>query len=169
MKKNKSQSPTRTKIPLLAQICKQIPIHLVPKLARDTGVDVKARTFSPWSHVVSLLYAQVTHSLGLNDVCDGLGIHSGPLSTIRGATPPTRNNLSHANRERNADMAERLFWNMLGHLQQISPGFSGKRHGRRPSVAFRFKRPIHMVDSTTIQLVANCMDWAKHRRRKAAA
>lgn len=26
-----------------------------------------------------------------------------------------------------------------------------------------------MVDSTTIQLIANCLDWAKHRRRKAAA
>ena len=33
----------------------------------------------------------------------------------------------------------------------------------------RFKRIIHVVDSTTIQLIANCLDWAKHRRRKAAA
>tara|TARA_B110000008_G_C16894872_1_gene534324 strand:- start:227 stop:1078 length:852 start_codon:yes stop_codon:yes gene_type:complete len=33
----------------------------------------------------------------------------------------------------------------------------------------RFKRAIHAVDSMTIALVANCMDWAKHRRRKAAA
>ena len=30
------------------------------------------------------------------------------LSTIRGAVPPTRNNLSHANKVRNADMAEEL-------------------------------------------------------------
>ena len=29
--------------------------------------------------------------------------------------------------------------------------------------------PIHVVDTTVIELVANCMDWAKHRRRKAAA
>ena len=28
---------------------------------------------------------------------------------------------------------------------------------------------IHLVDSTTLQLVAQCLDWAKHRRRKAAA
>jgi hypothetical protein len=33
----------------------------------------------------------------------------------------------------------------------------------------RFKVKVHAVDSTVIQLVANCMDWAKHRRRKAAA
>jgi len=28
-------------------------------------VDEKARTFSPWSHVVALVYAQLTHSIGL--------------------------------------------------------------------------------------------------------
>jgi hypothetical protein len=28
--------------------------------------------------------------------------------------------------------------------------------------------PIHVIDSTTMELVANCLDWAKHRRRKAA-
>ena len=33
----------------------------------------------------------------------------------------------------------------------------------------RFKRTLNVVDSTTIRLVANCLDWAKHRRRKAAA
>src|SRR6202012_4014693 len=29
--------------------------------------------------------------------------------------------------------------------------------------------PIHIVDTTVMELVANSMDWAKHRRRKAAA
>ena len=37
---------------------------------------------------------------------------------------------------------------------------------KRPTTWQRFKRTIYAVDSTTIQLVANCMDWAKHRRRK---
>jgi len=63
-------------------------------------------------------------------------------------------------------MAENLFWRLLAHLQALSPGF-GKGRPRR--FAFRFKRMIHLVDSTTIQLVANSLDWAKHRRRKAAA
>ena len=59
-----------------------------------------------------------------------------------------------------------LFWDVLDHLKTICPDFGPRR---RPRFAFRFKRVIHVVDSTTIQLVANCMDWAKHRRRKAAA
>jgi hypothetical protein len=166
--KNKShkQKPTRSMFSILRQICNFIPNHLVPHLARETGVADDARTYTPWSHVLTLLFAQVTHSLGLNDVCDALALHSGPLSAIRGATAPKRNTLSNANRKRDPVMAEQLFWQTLGHLQSLCPGF-GRR--RRPRFAFRFKRVIHLVDSTTIQLVANCMDWAKHRRRKAAA
>jgi hypothetical protein len=167
MKNNtKRQKPTKSRFSLLRQICNFIPNHLVAKLARQTGVEEDARTYTPWSHVVTLLFAQLAHSLGLNDVCDALGLHSGPLSAMRGATPPKRNTLSHANRKRDPALAEQLFWQMLEHLQGLCPGFG--RRGR-PRFAFRFKRMIHLVDSTTIQLVANCMDWAKHRRRKAAA
>jgi hypothetical protein len=151
---------------LLRQLCNLIPPHLVPRLARATGVADQARTFSPWSHVVSLLYAQLTHSLGLNDVCDALRLHSGPLSALRGATPPPKNTLSHANRRRDPQLAEQLFWAVLEHLQTLQPAFGGNR---RPKFAFRFKRLIHAVDSTTIQLMARSLDWAKHRRRKAAA
>jgi len=166
MKKQTQRKPTRGKFSLLRQLCNLIPNHLVPQLARAHAVEAKSRTFRPWSHVVSLIYAQLTHALSLNDVCDALRLHSGPLSGIRGATPPSKNALSHANRERNPKMAEALFWTMLEQLPQLHPGFGARR---RPKFAFRFKRLIHVVDSTTIQLVAQCMDWAKHRRRKAAA
>ena len=76
--------PSRGQFAVLRQICNLIPSCLVPKplghelgaewLARETGVDKKARTFSPWSHLLSLLYAQLTHAIGLNDVCDSLRV-----------------------------------------------------------------------------------------------
>src|SRR6266704_3633004 len=164
--KKKTIQPTRCRFNILRQICNLIPEREVSKIARETGAEDQSRTFSPWSHTVSLLNAQLSHCLGLNDLCDSLQLHSGPLSTIRGATPPSRNGLSHANRERPAAMAEQLFWRVLEHLKAQSPGFAtGKRRG--PAV--RFKMAIHVIDSTTIELVARCMDWAKHRRRKAAA
>jgi hypothetical protein len=159
--------PTGSKFTILRQLCNYIPSHLVPKLAREPGVDEQWRTFSPWSHVVSLSYGQLAHSIGLNDVCDALQLNSGPLSAIRGATPPTRNNLSHANKVRDAAMAEQLFWQTFDYLGDLSPQFVSGKAGKK--FARRFKRTIHLVDSTTIQLIASCMDWAKHRRRKAAA
>ncbi|HEV2328649.1 MAG TPA: IS4 family transposase [Verrucomicrobiae bacterium] len=165
MKKNFIQA-NAGKLSILRQLCNLIPAHLVSKLARETGVEEQWRTFSPWSQVVALLYAQITHALGLNDVCDALRLHSGPLSALRGATPPPKNTFSHANRTRDPQLAEKLFWSVLEHLQTLAPGFAGQH---TPRFAFRFKRLIHVVDTTTIQLMARSLDWAKHRRRKAAA
>jgi len=163
----KNSKPTASKLSVLGQLCNLIPPHLVCKLARETGVASMTRSFSAWSHVVSMLFAQLTHAIGLNDVCDALRLHSGPLSALRGATAPSRNNLSHANKRRDAALAEGLFWAVLEHLQKISPGFAAG--GRGQGLARRFRRVIHVVDSSTIALIASCIDWAQHRRRKAAA
>jgi len=167
VKKTNRTVPAPSKLNLLRQICNFIPDFLVPRLARQTGAQQKVRTFSAWSHVVALLYAQLTHSIGLNDVCDALTLHSGPLSSIRGATPPSRNNLSHANQVRPSQMAEKLFWAVFEHLGQLSPRFVSGGAGKR--FARKFNRTVHLVDSTTIPLIASCLDWARHRRRKAAA
>jgi len=164
--KKKNIKPTRSEFNILRQICNHIPKQEVTQIARQSGVEDKVRTFSAWSHVVSLLYAQLAHSLGLNDLCDALQLHAGPLASVRGATAPSRNGLSHANRERPAEMAEQLFWRVLEHLRAQSPGFGS---GQRRGWTFRFKLPIHVVDTTVLELVANCLDWAQHRRRKAAA
>ena len=75
MQKN-NRKPTRSRFTLLRQLCNLIPNHLVPGLARQHDAQAKSRTFKPWGHVVSLLYAQLTHALGLNDVCDALRLNA---------------------------------------------------------------------------------------------
>ena len=164
--------PLGHKFTVLKQLLDLIPAYLVSTLAREYGVDKVSRKITPWSHVVALLYTQLSHALSLNDVCDALRYHGSALATLRGAVPPSRNGLSHANRSRNAGMAEALFWKVLDYLRSIRPGFGTAR----AYCAFprRFKRIINaksfrVADSTTIKLVADCLDWAKHRRRKAAA
>jgi len=163
--KTKSTAPIRSQFHVLRQICHLIPVPLAPKLARETGVEPLCRTFSAWSHCVAMLFAQFTHALGLNDGCDSLRLHSGPLSSLRAATPPSRNNLSHASRHRPALLAETLFWSVLGHWQSLAPGFARGRS----RLMHRFKASIHVVDSTVLALIASCVSWAGHRRRKAAA
>lgn len=151
---------------VLRQLVECIPAYLVAKLARVHGVDEQARTFTPWSHVVALLYAQLSHALSLNDVCDGLRLWATPLRALRGARPPSRNALSHANKIRDCAMAEALFWGVMKHLQAQHPRF-----GQGPSrgLAWRFRRTIHVLDATVIQLLASCLSWAEHNHRKAAA
>jgi len=159
-------NPSKRKVTVLKQISKLIPRNMIPKLASKHGVDKQSRSFTPWSHVLSLMYAQLSHAMSLNDVCDAISNHSGAFKDIREASLPSRNGLSHANRNRNPEMAEDLFWSVFRELKKNTPGFGLNSGG---GVPHRFKRTINAVDSSTISLFANCLDWAKHRRRKAAA
>jgi len=159
--------PAKHKFTIFKQIVETIPAYVVPKLARKHDVERRCRTFSAWSHVVSMLFAHFSHALSLNDIADTLRFHKGALSTLRNATPPSRNGLSHANRIRSASMARDLFYEVLHHLTNSFPKFG--RMDTTFKLPRKIKRTINLVDSTTIQLFANCMSWAKHRRRKAAA
>ena len=116
-----------------------------------------------------MVYAHLAHALSLNDICDSLSNHAGTLEQLRSCTPPSRNGLSHANKTRNADMAEELFWKVYESLSKQYPEFLSSSWNY-PGLPHRFrKRTIRAVDSTTIQLTAFSMGWAKHRRQKAAA
>jgi len=159
--------PAKHKFTIFKQIVEIIPAYLVAKLARKHDVERRCRTFSAWSHVVSMLFAHHSHALSLNDIADTLQFHRGALATLRNATPPSRNGLSHANRVRPASMAKELFHEVLYYLTNSFPRFG--RMDTSFKLPRKIKRTINLVDSTTIQLFANCMDWAKHRRRKAAA
>ena len=159
-------TPTRSNVTVLQQLLNLIPRGLIGRHARETGVEEKARTFSVRSHLGAMLFAQLAHAISLNDVCDWLRLKAAALSRF-GITPPARNTLSNANRERDADFIEKLFWSTLGHLQHACPSFAAGRRGK--GLLRRFKVKVHAVDSTVMQLAANCMDWARHRRRKAAA
>ena len=98
--------PAKHNYTVLQKICQHIPARLVAKLFREFGVGQEARSFSPWSLVVAMLLVHLAHSLSLNDVADTLRNHSGVLTTIRRATPPSRNGLSHTNRVRDPEMAQ---------------------------------------------------------------
>ena len=161
-----SNQPARHHINALGQLLKYIPRSIVNEAAVRHGLEAKARSFSVWSHLATMIFVQLAHALSLNDVCDWLRLKARAVAAM-GMTPPSRNNLSHANKGRSAAFVEEVFWKTLTHCQRCEPGFGAKRKGRR--LLHRFKVKVHAVDSTTIELVANCFDWAQHRLRKAAA
>jgi len=94
-------------------------------------------------------------------------VHASQWQELRGAVPPRRNTFSNANQHRDPAMMEALYWKMMDYLGGLCPDFVKVRN---PSVLARFrKRHIHLLDSSTIQLVLNSIDWARHRAKKAAA
>ncbi|MGN0820936.1 MAG: DUF4372 domain-containing protein [Akkermansia sp.] len=52
------------------------------------GIKIAPRSFSVWSHVVSMVYCHMSHCISLNDICDGLQNFRGNLNAIRNATAP---------------------------------------------------------------------------------
>ena len=56
--------PSKHKMTVLSQIFKLIPRNLIPKLANEFGIDRQSRVFSPTSHVLALVFGQLTHAGG---------------------------------------------------------------------------------------------------------
>lgn len=163
--KGKPSRPTRCNHTVFRQVCNLIPRRMIPQLAQEYEID--ARKFSATSHVLSLLFTHLGRTESLNETCDALRVHDAEFLRTRGATPPARNTFSNANRTRDPAMAEALYWRMLKHLQTVSPGFT--QYGKHSGFIFRLKREIFAIDSTTLQLTLASIDWARHRRKKAAA
>ena len=156
---------TKTVYPLLREIVNLIPAQIVHEAAAKANV--KSRSFTPWSHLLALIYQQLSKTESLNGVCDAARIHESQWSQLRDAQCPRRNTFSNANRRRNPLMAEKVFWDTFEHLKSVEPGFANDK----PSgYLARFKnRNILALDSSTIRLTLKSFDRARHRRQKAAA
>lgn len=157
--------PAKTAYTALRQIVQWIPEGLPDRIAREAGADI--RTFTCTSHVLALLYGQITRSGSLNEICDAARLHEPELNRIRGATAPKRNTFSNANRRRDPEIAEKLYWAVFAHLQAICPSFT--QYAKHGGFIFRLKRDVFAIDSTTLKLSLDSIDWARHRRKKAAA
>ena len=157
--------PTKTEYTVLRQLVQWIPSGMIQRLADEHRLDI--RKWSAVSHVVALMYGQLAGCDSLNGIVDAARVHEGEWRNIRGAEPPKRNTFSNANRHRDADMAERLYWEVFDHLAAVCPGFGEYR--KHKGFLARLKRGIFAIDSSTIRLSLNCIDWARHRRKKAAA
>ncbi|MGH8018080.1 MAG: DUF4372 domain-containing protein [Opitutaceae bacterium] len=98
MKRKPNTQPNRRDAAVLRQICQLIPTHLVAKLARESGADEKSRTFTPWSHVVAMIYAQISHALSLALV-DAARAHDNKCARDRGRDRDRRRESGRARRK----------------------------------------------------------------------
>lgn len=151
----------------LWQIVHQIPRWGIEKLANKYDID--ARKFSQTSHVVMLLLGHLTHARCLTEICDNASVHKSKLHLVRQATPAPRNTFSHANRTRDAALAEELYWNTLDDMRRRSPGFAPVKPKAGGFLARLHNRAITAADSTVISLALNCVAAFPYKAKKAAA
>ena len=165
MNEKKARKTRKRMISCFAQIVRQeILGYEIAKLSAHAKV--KARTFSYESQIYLLMLGQFLHAFSLNELVDLSQIHAKELSRLCGISPANLNTFSHANRTRDPKVMRDFFWLMYNHFRREDKDFiRGKHHGKLGK--FKLRR-IFAIDSTTISLVHSCIDWAKHRQKKAA-
>ncbi len=152
--KKSSSQPVRHNHVILGQLTKLIPPSIIRSASSEFGLDAQDRTCTVLSHLAAMRFVKLAHALSLNDVCDWLRLKGKAIAAF-GITPPARNTLSNANKKRRAKFVEQVFWKTLEHLCRAAPGFRGKHPDkRRRNLGHRFKKAMHAIDSTTMELVA---------------
>ena len=144
---------------LFSQILKHFPRTEFSQLVRKHGAERRAKGFSCWTQLVSMLFCHMAHADSLREICGGLACCLGKLRHIGISKAPNKSTLSYANQHRPAALYEELFWTMMKRFRQN--GHLGSRKRK-----FRFKNKLLSLDSTTISLCLTLFPWAQFRRAK---
>jgi hypothetical protein len=133
------------------------PRHQFEKFAEALGADRYVKTFTTWKQLTVLLYAQASGKNSLREIETGLLSQSNRLYHLGLPEKVARSTLSDANAHRSWQIYEKLFYAMLGRCRDLTPAHK-----------FRFKNPLRLLDSTTIELALGAFPWAQYAKRQGA-
>lgn len=129
------------------RVLKHLPFDELERLVAAHGADDRERGFNTKSHLVTLLYAQLSGTTGLRAIADGLKSCSNRLYHL-GVTAPSKSTFAEANRQR--ERCE-VFGEFLGLML--------KRAGRAARRAL--DGATYLIDATAVTLNARSADWAR--------
>ena len=146
-------------ITLFAQIARLIPRFLVEEAAKKFKSDKGSSRLDTWTHLLSMIFCHIGNCLSLRDITNGMRSAGGNLNHMGIGSAPSRNALSHQNRQRNCEVWKYLYKRLHDYLGR-------QAWGRR--IAGVGKRSVYLLDSSLITLCANVFDWAHYSSEKGA-
>jgi Transposase DDE domain/Domain of unknown function (DUF4372) len=150
-----SKSTFFTGQPVLNQLLRLIPEHLINRLSEKFESDRYYKTFKTFDHLVSMLFCGFHQCTSLRELVTGLQANSSRLSHLGLKHTPRRSTLSDANKNRSADFFEALFHELFKLHYGVLP--DSRKHR---SVYDR----MFIIDSTTISLFSDVMKAAGYYR-----
>jgi transposase len=127
-------------------VTQHLPWADFEQLVAELGTDADARGFDSKSHLMAMLFAQLSGAEALRDVEAGMASHADRLYHL-GVTPAIRSTLADANRSRDSRLFSALFARMIGRLNR----------GQRRSLA----ETTYLLDATAIPLPSHAARWAR--------
>lgn len=144
---------------VFAQLLDFVPFshfeYLVDRFASNRGI----KHFSAWSHLLCMMYSQLTRREGLRDLVACLNSQRSKLYHIGIRGRISRSTLADANERRDWRLFEALGHRLIGIAVQLY-------HGEGSGLGL--KEPLYALDSTTIDLCLTLFPWADFRSTKAA-
>lgn len=144
---------------LFSQLLHHFPRTEFAQLVAKHQAERRAKGFTCWTQLVSMLFCHMAHADSLREICGGLACCLGKLKHLGIAKAPNKSTLSYANQHRPASLFEELFWTMTNRFRMH--GSLGSRKKK-----FKFKNKLLSLDSTTISLCLGLFPWAQFRRAK---
>jgi hypothetical protein len=136
------------------QLLDFIPRHDFEQFVHAHEGDKYSKKLSCWQQFTCLLYAQATNKDSLRDIARGLKLHSKKWYHL-GIETVAKSTLADANRERSAEIYQKLFYELLKRCKE----FSVKRE-------FTFKEPVYLLDGSVISLCLKLFPWSRFGQKK---
>lgn len=141
------------------QLLQLIPRGYFEQIVSESGADRHNKGFSPLSHLVTMVFAQLGQMNSLRQVCAGMEPHRDLLNSLGVTRLPTKTNLAKTNETRDSGLFEKLFWKTVGHFRSRLA-----MNLRLPK--FRFSRKLFSLDATMISLCRQFSKWAQYGKTK---
>ena len=146
---------------LFAQIARLIDNDIVKKAAEEFHTDKYSQHLDTKSHLVAMVFCQFAGCNSLRDINHGMEGICRQLNHLGIRKAPSRNALSHQNRNRCPEVFRRIYI-------QLTRKLLGQH-----SFTCRFKDNIKasrvkLLDSSTITLCLKYFDWARYSEEKGA-
>lgn len=139
---------------VLHGLLKHLPWHKFEEFVERHEADARVRKLSARTHLVALLFAQLSGAVSLREIEVAMHSHAGGLYHL-GARAVSRSTLADANRVR----PQAVFSELLAHMVAMA-----SRSLRRKT-----SEAVRLIDSTGLRLAGIASEWARFSKGVAGA
>lgn len=148
------------KISLFSQILSLLDRSIINRAVREHQSDKYSKGINTWTHMVSMVFMQLSGATSIRDIATGLLSATGNLNHFGISKAPSKSSISYLNKTRGYEVFRDIYFQLL---ESLEPSLvKARRH------AYKLKRKIYLMDSTVIPLSLSLFDWAKFRTTKGA-
>lgn len=138
------------------QLVAHIPKDTFDRLVKQCNGNAYVKSFSCWSHLLVMVWAQLTSRRSLRDIETSLRAHSDKLYRMGIGTGVSRNNLASANARRDVSIYRELAQRMMRKASGV-----GIKDGTLELIRRRFcLNGFFAIDSSTITLDLHKFPWS---------